>query len=68
MLSLAYYAVRLLVFYAVLILAYFVVPLLAYFVERKLAFSAYSFACAHDGEKEGGEYKAGCIVVVIGQQ
>jgi hypothetical protein len=28
-----------------------VVSLLAYFVERKLAFSAYSFAWAHNGKK-----------------
>jgi hypothetical protein len=62
---LAYSAVQLLAFFAALNLAYLLVSLLAYYVERKLAFSAYSFARAHDGEKEGDEYKAGCVVVVI---
>jgi len=67
-LSLAYSVVQLLAFSDVLNLAYLVVSLLAYYVERKLAFSAYCFALAHDGEKKGGEYKAGCVVDVIGQQ
>jgi hypothetical protein len=51
----------------VLNLAYFVVSLLAYFVEQKLAFPAYCFAQAMTGKK-GGEHKAGCVAVVIGQQ